>query len=72
MKKSLLGGAVLAALLAGTAGLAQAADCKIGVAMYTLSAPYFAAQQAAAIDEGKKAGCEGWIGNLPDCVASHA
>ncbi|GLS21785.1 ABC transporter substrate-binding protein [Labrys miyagiensis] len=58
MKKSLLGGALLAALLAGTAGLAQAADCKIGVAMYTLSAPYFAAQQAAAIDEGKKAGCE--------------
>ncbi|CAM5777164.1 ABC transporter substrate-binding protein [Labrys miyagiensis] len=58
MKKSLLGGALVAALLAGTAGLAQAADCKIGVAMYTLSAPYFAAQQAAAIDEGKKAGCE--------------
>ncbi|WP_413989463.1 substrate-binding domain-containing protein [Labrys okinawensis] len=58
MKKSLLGGALLATLLAGTAGLAQAADCKIGVAMYTLSAPYFAAQQAAAIDEGKKAGCE--------------
>ena len=58
MKKSLLGGALAATLLAGTASLAQAADCKIGVAMYTLSAPYFAAQQAAAIDEGKKAGCE--------------
>jgi ribose transport system substrate-binding protein len=63
MKKSLLGGALLAALLAGTMSLGQiatanAADCKIGVAMYTLSAPYFAAQQAAAIDQGKKAGCE--------------
>ncbi|WP_370880091.1 sugar ABC transporter substrate-binding protein [Labrys monachus] len=43
--------------LAHTAS-SQAADCKIGVAMYTLSAPYFAAQQAAAIDEGKKKGCE--------------
>jgi ribose transport system substrate-binding protein len=63
MKKSLLGGALLAGLLAGTMSLGQiatanAADCKIGVAMYTLSAPYFAAQQAAAIDQGKKAGCE--------------
>jgi len=58
MKKTLLGGALVAALMAGTMSLAQAADCKIGVAMYTLSAPYFAAQQAAAIDQGKKAGCE--------------
>lgn len=58
MKKPLMGGALVAALLAGTMSLAHAADCKIGVAMYTLSAPYFAAQQAAAIDQGKKAGCE--------------
>jgi len=63
MKKPLTASAVAAALLAGTMSLAQtasaqAADCKIGVAMYTLSAPYFAAQQAAAIDEGKKQGCE--------------
>ncbi len=58
MKKTLLGGALIAALMAGTMSFAQAADCKIGVAMYTLSAPYFAAQQAAAIDQGKKAGCE--------------
>ncbi|QEN87826.1 substrate-binding domain-containing protein [Labrys sp. KNU-23] len=58
MKKTLLGGSLAAALLAGTMGMASAADCKIGVAMYTLSAPYFAAQQAAAIDQGKKAGCE--------------
>ena len=26
--------------------------------MYTLSAPYFAAQVAAAVDQAKKAGCE--------------
>jgi ribose transport system substrate-binding protein len=58
MKKTLMGGALVAALMAGTMSFAQAADCKIGVAMYTLSAPYFAAQQAAAIDQGKKAGCE--------------
>jgi len=63
MKKTLTASAVAAVLLAGTMSLAQtataqAADCKIGVAMYTLGAPYFAAQQAAAIDEGKKLGCE--------------
>jgi ribose transport system substrate-binding protein len=50
--------ALAAALLAGTAGLAEAAGCKLGVAMYTLNAPYFAAQVAAAVDEAKKAGCE--------------
>ena len=57
MKKTLAGSAVAVALMASTMSFAQAADCKIGVAMYTLSAPYFAAQQAAAIDEGKKLGC---------------
>ncbi len=48
-----------AALVVGTAGgAAQAADCKVGVAMYTLSAPYFVAQVKAAEDEAKKAGCD--------------
>jgi ribose transport system substrate-binding protein len=37
---------------------AKAADCKVGIAMYTLGAPYFAAQVAAAEDQAKKAGCE--------------
>ncbi|WP_370539042.1 substrate-binding domain-containing protein [Aureimonas sp. AU22] len=46
------------ACVVGTAGSASAADCKVGVAMYTLSAPYFAAQQAAALDQAQKAGCE--------------
>nr|WP_246191155.1 substrate-binding domain-containing protein [Aureimonas leprariae] len=45
-------------MVAGAAGTAGAADCKVGVAMYTLAAPYFAAQQAAALDQAKKAGCE--------------
>jgi ribose transport system substrate-binding protein len=49
--------ALTAALLAGTAAVAQAAECKVGVAMYTLNAPYFAAQVAAAEDQAKKAGC---------------
>lgn len=57
MKLSLLGCAV-AALMAGAVGTAQAAaNCRVGVAMYTLGAPYFAAQVAAAVDEAKKAGC---------------
>ncbi|HUG62827.1 MAG TPA: substrate-binding domain-containing protein [Methylomirabilota bacterium] len=44
--------------MAGALGSASAADCKVGVAMYTLSAPYFAAQVAAAVDQAEKAGCE--------------
>ncbi|RIX98199.1 ABC transporter substrate-binding protein [Aureimonas flava] len=59
MKTLSLSGCMLAvACVLGTAGSASAADCKVGVAMYTLSAPYFAAQQAAALDQAKKAGCE--------------
>ena len=54
-----LSGCVLAAVMsAGSFGAAQAADCKVGIAMYTLGAPYFAAQVAAAEDQAKKAGCE--------------
>jgi ribose transport system substrate-binding protein len=59
MKTMFLSGCLMAvAMLAGASGTAGAADCKVGVAMYTLSAPYFAAQQAAALDQAKKAGCE--------------
>nr|WP_061933765.1 substrate-binding domain-containing protein [Aureimonas sp. AU22] len=59
MKTLSLSGCMLAvACVVGTAGSASAADCKVGVAMYTLSAPYFAAQQAAALDQAQKAGCE--------------
>ncbi|GGE11849.1 ABC transporter substrate-binding protein [Aureimonas endophytica] len=59
MKTISLSGCMLAvALTMGGMGTAAAADCKVGVAMYTLSAPYFAAQEAAAVDQAKKAGCE--------------
>lgn len=58
MRNSLLACVMGAALLAAVAGPASAADCKVGVAMYTLSAPYFVAQVAAAEDQAKKAGCE--------------
>jgi ribose transport system substrate-binding protein len=54
--KHLLWGCALVALAFGGSG-AQAADCKVGIAMYTLGAPYFAAQVAAAEDQAKKAGC---------------
>lgn len=50
--------AIVTTLAAGTAAVAQDGACKVGVAMYTLNAPYFAAQVAAAEDQAKKAGCE--------------
>ncbi|MBY3163790.1 substrate-binding domain-containing protein [Rhizobium laguerreae] len=57
--KITLSGCVLAAVMSvGSFGVAQGADCKVGIAMYTLGAPYFAAQVAAAEDQAKKAGCE--------------
>jgi ribose transport system substrate-binding protein len=58
MKKALPACALAAALLASAFGSAEAAECKVGIAMYTLGAPYFAAQVAAAEDQAKKAGCE--------------
>jgi ribose transport system substrate-binding protein len=58
MKTTLSACALAAALMASTYGAASAADCKVGIAMYTLNAPYFAAQEAAALDQAKKAGCE--------------
>lgn len=57
MKFLTLGSAAIGALMLGL-GTAQAeTECKVGIAMYTLGAPYFAAQVAAAEDQAKKAGC---------------
>lgn len=42
---------------AGASSSAYAADCKVGISMFTLNAPYYAAQMQAAQDEAKKAGC---------------
>ena len=50
--------AALAVAAFGAAGSAEAAGCKVGIAMYTLSAPYFAAQEAAASAKAKALGCE--------------
>ena len=49
------------AVLLGTASLLAAgaaeAACSVGISMFTLNAPYYAAQLQAAEDEAKKAGC---------------
>lgn len=37
---------------------ANAADCKIGISMKTLSAPYFAAQEQSALKKAKEIGCD--------------
>jgi ribose transport system substrate-binding protein len=52
---TLIGAFVAATALAGAARADEA--CKLGVSMYTLGAPYFAAQLKAAEAEGKKQGC---------------
>ncbi len=58
MTRITLSGCALAALMtAGLTTAAGAADCKVGISMYTLGAPYFAAQEAAAKDQATKAGC---------------
>lgn len=48
--------AATASLLA--VGAAQAADCKIGISMKTLDAPYFAAQEVSAKKHAEELGCE--------------
>jgi ribose transport system substrate-binding protein len=61
MLKSLLtsvAGATLACAALGALAPAEAAGCKVGIAMYTLSAPYFAAQLDAAQKKAKELGCD--------------
>ena len=55
--KSLKSFMLASTLMAGFAGATHAADCKVGVSMYTLNAPYYAAQLEAVQAEAKKAGC---------------
>lgn len=80
MKKHTIGAVALAAAM-GVGGTAQAEDCHVGIAMYTLGAPYFAAQEAAARQAAEDAGCtvrsaDGQndmvkqIGDVEDMVAS--
>lgn len=56
--KKMMKGAVLAVTALGAAtSVAQAQDCHVGIAMYTLGAPYFAAQEATARRVAEEAGC---------------
>ncbi len=57
--RSLVKGCLLAATILGaSAGAARADGCLVGVSMFTLAAPYYAAQLSAATEEAKKLGCE--------------
>lgn len=56
MKMKTLTGALLGATLMTSAVSAQEA-CSVGVAMYTLGAPYFAAQEVAAREAAEALGC---------------
>ena len=58
MIKSLMTSVAGAAIACAAFAPAEAAGCKVGIAMYTLSAPYFAAQEAAASKKAKELGCE--------------
>lgn len=49
--------ALLAAASLLPLGAAQAADCKIGISMKTLDAPYFAAQEVSAKKHAEEIGC---------------
>lgn len=58
MKSLLLRTALTCAALMGAMGTAQAAEeCKLGISMFTLGAPYYAAQLAAAEAKAKEMGC---------------
>jgi ribose transport system substrate-binding protein len=48
---------VFALALVPLAPTGAKAACSLGVSMFTLNAPYYAAQMAAAVDEAKRAGC---------------
>ena len=55
--KPLCSYALATVLTVGLAATAAAAECKVGISMFTLNAPYYAAQLQAAQDQAKKAGC---------------
>ncbi len=55
--RRLLLGSALALTLTPLAAAGAHAACSVGVSMFTLNAPYYAAQMAAAVDEAKKHGC---------------
>ena len=56
MRLAMLAGALLGATMMTTAASAQE-ECSLGISMYTLGAPYFAAQEVAAREAAEAAGC---------------
>ena len=58
MKKTGLALALGAAVSIMAMSAAEAADCKIGISMKTLDAPYFAAQEVSAKKRAEELGCE--------------
>ncbi len=58
MKKTVITLALCAAASVLAMATAQAADCKIGISMKTLDAPYFAAQEVSAKKHAEELGCE--------------
>lgn len=80
MQVKIVVGTLFGALMMSGAAFAQE-DCSVGVSMYTLGAPYFAAQEVAAREAAEAAGCtvrtaDGQndmvkqIGDVEDMVAS--
>lgn len=80
MKRTAFVAAVVSAItFAGSASAQE--ECRIGISMYTLGAPYFAAQEATARRVAEEAGCEvrsadgqndmiKQIGDIEDMVAA--
>ncbi len=58
MKKTIVKLALGATASLVAMSAAQAADCKIGISMKTLDAPYFAAQEVSAKKHAEELGCE--------------
>ncbi len=56
--KTVLKTALAAAASLLAIGAAEAAECKIGISMKTLDAPYFAAQEVSAKKHAEEIGCE--------------
>lgn len=80
MQVKIMVGTLFGALMMSGSAFAQE-DCSVGVSMYTLGAPYFAAQEVAAREAAEAAGCtvrtaDGQndmvkqIGDVEDMVAS--
>jgi ribose transport system substrate-binding protein len=58
LKHNVLRLTLMAAVSVAAFSTAQAADCKLGISMKTLDAPYFAAQEVSAKKHAEELGCE--------------